>query len=132
MHQRSTNYYDDLFVRLGQGGDTVPVAIQRVATAYLDGMPNLGGKRKLTRKDRDSLFWASEAVKECPPDSWRAEAMVLALARYLGQIPVAVDGLAIRVAQEAPDALIRAIRFSGLVLNPGSPKRSEVEQAATK
>ena len=131
MHQRSTNYYDDLFVRLSQGGDTVPVAIPRVATTYLDGKPQLVGKKKITKKERDSLFWSSEAVKECPPDSWRAEAMVLALARYLGQVPVAVDGLAIRVAQEAPDALIRAIRFSGLVLNPGSPKRSEVEQAAT-
>ena len=74
MHQRSTNYYDDLFVRLSQGGDTVPVAIQRVATAYLDGKPQLGGKRKLTKKERDGQFWASEAVKECAPDSPEARA----------------------------------------------------------
>ena len=42
--------------------------------------------------------------------------MVLALARYLGQEPVAAEGLMTRVAREAPDALIRAVRYSGLVL----------------
>jgi Holliday junction resolvase-like predicted endonuclease len=131
MLQRSPSYYDDLFARLRVEGVTVPVAVERAATAYLDGKPRLAGKKKLTKKERDSLFLASDVVKECPSDSWHGEAMVLALARYFGQEAVAVDGLAIRLAHEAPDALIRAIRYSGLVLNPGSPRRSEVEQAAT-
>ena len=132
MHQRSTNYFDDLFVRLSRDGVTLPVAVERVATAYLDGKPRLAGKRKLTKKERDSLFWSSDAVKECPPNSWNTEAMSLSLARYLGQESVAAQGLAIRVAHEAPDALIGAVRYSGLVLNPRSPKRAEVEQAAAE
>ena len=84
MLQRTTNYYDDQFLRLGVGGVPLPIAVERVAGAYLDGKPLAVGKKKLSKKERDSLFWSSSAVKDCPPGSWNAEAMVLALARYLG------------------------------------------------
>ena len=116
MLQRATNYYDDLFVRLI--GDGVPqwIAVERVATAYLDGKPLPVGKKKLSKKERDSLFWASDVVKSCPSEAWGGEAMSLALARYLRQEAVAADGLVTRVAREAPEALIRAVRRSGLVL----------------
>jgi hypothetical protein len=130
MLQLATNYYDDLFVRLIGDGVPPPVAVERVAGAYLDGKPRPVGKKKLSKKERDSLFWSSAAVKDCPPDSWNAEAMVLALARYLGQEPVAAEGLATRVAHAAPDALVRAVRYSGLVLNQRSPRRTELEQAS--
>ena len=132
MPQHATNYYDDLFVRLIGDGVPLPVAIERVAIAYLDGKPLPAGKRKLTKKERDTLFWSSNAVRNCPPGSWSAEAMVLALARYLGQEPVAAEVLVTRVAREAPEALIRAVRHSGLVLNPHSPRRAELEQAAAE
>ncbi|MEZ5661438.1 MAG: hypothetical protein R3E83_23890 [Burkholderiaceae bacterium] len=132
MLQRATNYYDDLFVRLI--GDGVPqrIAVEQVATAYLDGKPLPVGKKKITRKERDGLFWASAVVKGCPPDDWGGEAMSLALARYLGQEPVAADGLVTRVAREAPETLIRAVRHAGLVLNPHSPRRFELGQAASE
>jgi Holliday junction resolvase-like predicted endonuclease len=132
MLQRATNYYDDLFVRLI--GDGVPqrIAVERVATAYLDGKPLRVGKRKLTKKERDSLFWSSDVVKDCPPDAWNAEAMSLALARYLGQEPVAAEGLVTRVAREAPDALTRAVRYSALVLKSQFPRRAELDQAAAE
>ena len=83
MRQRATNYYDSLFVRLIGDGVSQGSAIERVATAYLDGKPLPVGKKKLTKKERDSLFWVSEVVKGCPPDAWVGEAMSLALARYL-------------------------------------------------
>ena len=127
----ATNYYDDLFSRLIGDGVPLPTVIERVAGAYLDGKPLPIGKKKLTKKERDSLFWVSEVVKGCPPDSWVGEAMSLALARYLGQEPVAADGLVARVAREAPEALIRAVRRSGLVLSPHSPRRVELDQAAS-
>jgi hypothetical protein len=126
-----TNYYDDLFSRLIGDGVPLPIAIERVADAYLDGKPLPIGKKKLTRKERDSLFWASEVVKGCPPDAWVGEAMSLALARYLGQEPVTADGLVMRVARETPEALIRAVRHSGLVLSLHSPRRVELDQAAS-
>lgn len=126
----ATNYYDDLFSRLIGDGVPLPAVIERVAGAYLDGKPLPLGKKKLTKKERDILFWASDVVKGCPPDAWGGEAMSLALARYLGQEPVAADGLVTRVAREAPEALIRAVRHAGLVLNPQSPRRVELGQAA--
>jgi hypothetical protein len=111
----ATNYFDDAFLRLTSRGLPLLVAVEQAATAYVDGKPLRLGKKKLTRKERDSLFWSSNVVKDCPPDAWNTEAMVLALARYLGQEPVAAEGLMTRVAREAPDALIRAVRYSGLV-----------------
>jgi len=81
MLQRATNYYDDLFLRLSGGGVPLPVAVERVAGAYLDGKPLLVGKKKLSKKERDSLFWSSSVVKDCPPESWHAEAMVFSLWR---------------------------------------------------
>ena len=128
----ATNYHDDLFSRLIGGGVPLPVAVERVAGAYLDGKPLQVGKRKLTKKERDSLFWSSNVVKECLPDSWNAEAMVLALARYLGQESVAAEGLVTRVAREAPDALTRAVRYSALVLKSHSPRRAELDRAASE
>jgi len=130
MLERAVNYYDDLFVRLVGEGVPLPVAVERVADAYLDGKPRLSGKKKLTKKERDGLFWSSNMVKDCPAESWNTEPMVLALARYFGQETVCVEGLATRVAREAPDALIRAVRYSALVLAQHSPRRTELGHAA--
>ena len=130
MLRRATNYYDDLFIRSSGEGIAPRVAVERAATAYLDGKPQRVGGKKLTRKERDALFWASDVVQRCGPDAWSGEAISLALARYLGQEPVAADGLVSRVAREAPDALIRAVRRAGLVLRPRSARRVELEAAA--
>ena len=64
----ATNYFDNLFLRLSDHGVPLPVAVERVATAYLDGKPLPVGKKKLTKKERDSLFWSSNVVKDCPPE----------------------------------------------------------------
>jgi len=125
------NYFDELFVRISC---LLPIelAVEEVAVAYLDGKPQARGKRKFTRRERDSLFWSCHAIRECPMDSWHTETMVLALARYLGQEAVAAAGLVSRVAHAAPAALIRAVRYSGMVLNECSLRRAELEQAAVE
>jgi len=110
----------------------VSLAFESVAEAYLDDKPKALGKRKLTKRERDSLFWSSRAVAEYPPDSWNSETAVLALARYLGQELVVAAGLVSRVAQAAPAALSRAVRYSGLVLKVGSLQRAELEQVASE
>lgn len=125
----ATNYFDDLLHRLCGHGVPLSVAVERVATAYLDGKPLLVDTKKLTRKERDRLFWSSDVVRGCPPELWNAEGMGLALARYLGQEFVAAAGLLNRVAREAPEALVRAVRHSGLVRNPQSPRRAELDHA---
>ena len=132
MLNRATNHYDDLISRLVDDGVPLPVAVDRVAGFYLDGRPQTIGKNKLTKKERDSLFWASGVVIDCPPGAWNAEAMSLALARYLGQELVAAEGLVTRVGREAPDALTRAVRYSALVLKPHSLRRAELDQAASE
>lgn len=123
------NYYDVLFERLS-GSSSVPLAVELVAEAYLDGKPQVLRKKRTTRRDRDKLFWSSRPVVECTPESWHSEVMMLALARYLGQEPVAAVGLLSRVAKVAPAALVRAVRYSGLVLNQHSPRRTELDEAA--
>ena len=123
------NYYDELFDRLSVRSSTL-LAVESVAEAYLDGKPQVLRKKKTTRKERDRLFWSSRPVIECPSDSWNSEVMVLALARYLGQEPVVAVGLVSRVAKVAPAALVRAVRYSGLVLNQHSPRRTELDEAA--
>ena len=123
------NYYDELFARL-LARSSVPLAVETVAEAYLDGKPPTIRAKRTTRRQRDSLFWSGRPVIECPPESWNSEVMVLALARYLGQEPVVASGLVSRVARVAPAALIRAVKYSGLVLNQHSPRRTELEEAA--
>jgi Holliday junction resolvase-like predicted endonuclease len=123
------NYYDVLFDRLS-GSSSVPLAVELVAEAYFDGKPQVLRKKRTTRRERDSLFWSSRSVIGCPSDSWTSEVMVLALARYLGQEPVVAVGLLARVAKVAPAALVRAVRYSGLVLNQHSPRRTELDEAA--
>ena len=123
------NYYDELFDRLSVRSST-PLAVESVAEAYLDGKPQELRKKRTARRERDRLFWTSRPVIECPPESWNSEVMVLALARYLGQEPVAAVGLVFRVAQVAPAALVRAVRYSGLVLNQHSLRRTELDEAA--
>lgn len=123
------NYYDVLFERLSFRS-SVPLAVELVAEAYLDGKQQMLRKRRTTRRERDKLFWSSRPVIECVPESWNSEVMVLALARYLGQEPVAAVGLLSRVAKVAPAALVRAVRYSGLVLNQHSPRRTELDEAA--
>lgn len=123
------NYYDDLARRAVGHGHPLEAAIEQAASAYLDGKPATQGKRKLTRRERDSQFWLSRTVKDCPTSAWSTDPMVLALARYLGQEQLAVEGLINAVARIAPDALIRAVRYSGLVLNQESPRRAELTLA---
>lgn len=124
------NYYDGLFDRLLQAGLSHDLATIEAAEAYLDGRPSTLGKHKTTRKERDRWFWTSAAVNECPHNIWQSEPMALALARYLGQEPVGIDGLLARVADIAPETLARAVRYSGLVLIQHSPRSTELRNAA--
>jgi Holliday junction resolvase-like predicted endonuclease len=130
MQQHAANYFDALAYRALGTRETSAAPVVRVANAYLDGKPESIGRKKLTRRERDSLFWASDVVACCPPESWSEEAMLLALARYLAQDAVTAQGLIVRVAREAPEVLARAVRYSALALRPHSPRRAELDLAA--
>ena len=44
----ATNYFDDLFVRFIGDAVPLPIAVERLAAAYLDGKPQPIGKERLT------------------------------------------------------------------------------------
>ena len=124
------NYFDALLARLVAIGQPESCARAEVFEAYLDGKPGDRGKKAFTRRDRDELFWSSHVVSDCPIDEWRNESMILALTRYLGQEKVSAAEVLGAIARSVPDALIRAVRHSRLVLEPHSVRRKEVDQAA--
>ena len=126
------NYYDNLFNRLIDEGFAPTLAVEEMAAAYLDGKPLKSGKFKPTRKDRDGLFWSSHVVGHCGPIEWKGDAMSLALARYLAQDDVVIEGLVARVARESPETLVHAVRRSSLVLKPDSPRRVELQRAGAE
>src|SRR5688500_12593467 len=63
---------------------TAQAAALAAATAYLDGKPTRAA-RKISRAQRDVDFWSCPHWREVPVDTWRSNAMTLALARYFAQ-----------------------------------------------
>lgn len=100
-------------------------ASARIAEDYLAGKP-----RGIPRADRDAAFWSSGFLSELPADALRQEPLVLALAEYLAQDSVAAPGILERFAATAPEAMRRAVRLSGLVRRPESPRLAEFFRVA--
>jgi Holliday junction resolvase-like predicted endonuclease len=124
------DYYEQRLQRLMDAGENLVDALEDAALAYLDGKPPLRGKHKVTRAERDATFWSSSFLTDLSAPAWQSQAMMLALAQYMGQEPVANTAMLAHVAAVAPDVLVRAVRCSGLVLSPHSPRRTELDQLA--
>ncbi|MGB7931209.1 MAG: hypothetical protein WCH04_03140 [Gammaproteobacteria bacterium] len=124
------SYYVKSFTDNVQAGHGSTDAAVVVAEAYLDGKPHQRGKHKLTRAERDAAFWSSGFLSTLPADAWHTEPLVLALARYMNQERVSNPALLEHIATIAPEAVRRAIRYSGLVLQQQSPRRMEVDRLA--
>lgn len=124
------NFYDRLYGGLIESGESAKAAVEVVVEAYLDGKPSNRGKKKITQPERDAAFWSSGFVNDVPAELWRSDILTLALTRYLRQERVANVKLLGRIALLAPDAVSRAVRHSGLVLLPHSPRRAELDQIA--
>ena len=119
-----------MYEGLLESGESPKAAVEVVVGAYLDGKPSNRGKKKITQAQRDAAFWSSEFVNTVPAESWRPDILTLALTRYLRQERVANMELFGRIASLVPDAVSRAVRHSGLVLLPHSPRRAELDQIA--
>jgi len=103
----------------------------RLTEAYLDGKPRKQGKRYISQRERDRQFWSLDFWRDCSPVIWNTQNFELALSRYLAQEVVAAPDLLNRIAQSTPEVVHCAARHSRLVLNPTSPRRSELEAAAS-
>jgi Holliday junction resolvase-like predicted endonuclease len=123
------NYYWPRFQRLLDAGKDVSVAAESAALAYLDSKPMRNGK-PLTRAERHTAFWSSSFLADLPAQAWQSQAMVLALAQYMGQERVSNTAMLANVAAVAPGVLVRAVRCSGLVLMQHSPRRTELDLLA--
>jgi len=124
------DHYQQRLQRLIDAGENLVDAVEDAALAYLDGKPALRGKHKVTRAERDAAFWLNSFLTDLPAPAWRTQTMMLALAQYMGQERVSNMAMLANVAAVAPDVLVRAVRCSGLVLNPQSPRRTELNQLA--
>jgi hypothetical protein len=124
------NLYDRLYEGLIESAESAKAAVEVVVEAYLDGKPSNRGKKKITQAERDTAFWSSGFVNDVPAELWRSDILTLALTRYLRQEQVANMELLGCIASLAPDAVSRAVRHSGLVLLPHSPRRAELDQIA--
>jgi hypothetical protein len=120
------NYYQQHFQHWIGAGEDLYFAVQHTATAYLDSKPALRGKHKITRAERHAAFWSSSFLTDLSAQAWQSQAMMLALAQYMGQERVSNMAMLANVASVAPDVLVRAVRCSGLVLNQHSPRRTEL------
>lgn len=121
-------WYDQLFERQRAQGVSILDGAIVVADAYLDGRPQR--KLKITRAERDRAFWASQFLGGLPAEAWCTDAMTHALTRYMSQQRVGALPLLEQLATMAPDVVRQAVRWSGLVLQPGSPRRAEVRRLA--
>jgi len=121
--------YEQRFQRLIDAGEDLSVAVELAALGYLDSKPLRNGK-PLTRAEGHAAFWSSSFLADLPAQAWQSQAMMLALAQYMGQEPVSNMTMLANVATVARDVLVRAARCSGLVLNPTSPRRTELNLLA--
>lgn len=124
------NLYDRLYEGLIESGELPKAAVDDVVLAYLDGNPRNRGNRKITQAERDTAFWSSGFVNDVSAELWRSDILTLALTRYLRQERVANVELLGRIALLASDVVSRAVRHSGLVFLPHSPRRAELNQIA--
>lgn len=123
----SAHYFDQHFQQLTAEGKAPSCAVEEAALAYLDGKPALRGKHKVTRAERHAAFWSSSFLTDLHAQAWQSQAMMLALAQYMGQERVSNMAMLANVVAVAPDVLVRAVRCSGMVLNPTSPRRTELD-----
>lgn len=122
----SVNNFDQRFQRLIAAAEDLAIAAENTTLAYLDNKPTRNGK-PLTRSERHAVFWSSSFLTDLPAQAWQSQAMMLALAQYMGQERVSNMAMLANVAAVAPDVVVRAVRCSGLVLKPSSPRRTELD-----
>lgn len=125
-------YYTSIFAVEREAGSSAAEAAIVAAKAYLGGRPRGARRPRIESRERDLAFSASPFLKELPAEAWLDDALVLALGRLIGQDRVAVGGLIEYVARDAPEAVRRAVRCSGLALRQGARHRPDVARLATR
>ena len=100
------------------------------AETYLDNKPARSGKPLSNTIFRNTEFWTSQFLWGLSSECYESQPLVLALARYLSQQQTANFDLVSHIANAAPEAVRRAVRYSGIVLRQDSDRWKEIERLA--
>jgi hypothetical protein len=123
--ENNKNIYQQRFERNLTLGLSVTDAAIAVAEDYLDNKPVRNGK-----SFRNAEFWTAQFLWTLSSECYASQPLVLALARYMSQPQVANFELIQHIANVAPEAVRRAIRYSGIVLRQDSDRWKEIESLA--
>ena len=128
--ENNKNIYQLRFERNVTLGFSITDAAIAVAEAYLDNKPARSGKPLSNTIFRNAEFWTSQFLWRLSSECYKSQPLVLALARYMSQQQTANFELIQHIANVAPEAVRRAIRYSGIVLRQDSDRWKEIKRLA--
>jgi len=128
--ENNKKIYQQRFERNVTLGFSMIDAAIAVAEDYLDNKPVRNGKPSINTAYRNADFWASLFLWNLSTECFESQPLVLALARYLSQQQTANLELLQHIANVAPEAVRRAVRYSGIVLRQDSDRWKEIERVA--
>lgn len=128
--KNNKNIYQQRYERNLTLGLSNSAAAVEVAEAYLDNKPARSGKPLINSNYRNLDFWTAQFLQGLSSVCYESQPLVLALARYLSQEHTANFELISHIADIAPEAVRRAIRYSGIVQRQDSDRWKEIERLA--
>ncbi len=124
------NFYDSRKLSMLSSAEHKSEQCISLISDYLDGKPRRIGKNKIARKQRDEWFWTSSIVSRLDHEIYTSDEFVLALSRYFGQETTSNKQLLFHLAKAAPDTIITAVRYSGIVAQKNNTKLEELKGIA--
>ncbi len=124
MNAVSSQYYENKFKQGLHQGLSQHKAADLVIHAYLDNKP---ANPKLSPEYKHEMFWKSHWLEQAPDDYFQSELFSLALARYFAQETTENRALLIRIASISPEAIVRSVRYSGIILDKQSIRWQELQ-----
>lgn len=121
-------YFEQKYASLIAKGQSCEEASSEVINAYLAGKPR---RTKTQLKiNKEHTFWSSKFLWNSSVKVLNSDSFVLALAKYFNQDYTSNYNLLEHVTRTAPEAIVKGIRRSEIVLRPESDKWLEVKRLA--
>jgi hypothetical protein len=124
------NIYESKFSQNISLGLSITDAAIVTIEFYLDGKPTKRGKLTIKNAERNADFWTSQFLSQLSAEVYESEPFILALTRYMWQEQITNFELIQYITQISPETVLRAVRYSGLVLRQKSVRWQEIEQLA--
>jgi hypothetical protein len=128
MKDSKQNYFESLFLDF-QSTQQGEYAYQRILEVYLYRKPT---KKSQSIINRDDSFWNSAFISDFPQNLFGSDDFILALARYFSQNFATNNKLMIQLVTQSPEAILKAIRRSEIVLKKDHSKWHEINQLSSQ